>query len=89
MEALGASQASVALWCGISQPHLSKVLARKVKLAPKTRARLEAWSSASSTANPGPEAQELRRIVERLAEGPPDRVMHIMQILRLLDAVTR
>lgn len=81
MEALGASQASVALWCGISQPHLSKVLARKVKLASKTRSRLEAWSSSSSAANPGPDTEELRRLIERLAAGPPDRVMHIMQIL--------
>lgn len=89
MAATNASQAAVAAACAISQPHLSKVLAGKVKLAPKTRGRLDAWVSGPAAAAPGRDAEELQRLVLRLAEGSPERTMQIMQLLRLVDALAR
>lgn len=89
MAATNASQAAVATACAISQPHLSKVLSRRVKLAPKTRGRLEAWVSDPGVPVPGRNAEELQRLVLRLAEGSPERMMQIMQLLRLVDALAR
>ena len=89
MAAANASQAAVAAACAISQPHLSKVLSGRVKLAPKTRRRLEAWVSDPAAPMPGQDAEELRRLVIRLGEGSPERLMQIMQLLRLVDALAR
>ncbi|MEG9500289.1 MAG: hypothetical protein MIN69_00180 [Methylorubrum extorquens] len=89
MTAVGASQAVVAAECAISQPHLSKVLSGKVKLAPKTRGRLEVWVSGPEALAAGRDAAELQRLVLRLAEGSSERTMQIMQLLRLVDALAR
>ena len=89
MSAGGVSQAAVAAACGISQPHLSKVLAGRVKLAPKTRARLQTWVSDPPVRAAGRNVDALQRLVSRLAEGSPERTMQIMQLLQLIDALAR
>ena len=89
MAAAGTSQATVAASCAISQPHLSKVLSGKVRLASKTRGRLEAWISEAPRPVPDRGVEGLQRLVLQLAEGPPKRTMQIMQLLRLVDALAR
>jgi transcriptional regulator with XRE-family HTH domain len=89
MAALRATQEGVAKLCGLSQPHLSKVLSKKIKLAPKTQRLLAAWLMDGKPAEEGGGAQELGQLVERLLEGSAERRMQIMQFLRLLDELTR
>lgn len=89
MAALRATQEGVANSCGLSQPHLSKVLSYKIKLAQKTQRLLAAWLVDDQPAEDGGGAQELGQLVERLLEGSTERRMQIMQLLRILDALTR
>ncbi|MGU3420796.1 helix-turn-helix domain-containing protein [Methylobacterium sp. D54C] len=88
MDALGLSQAAVANACGLSQPHLSKVLARRVKLAPKTRAAIRRWLGRPSPSDVPSEPGEWEELIERLRSRPTARLMQIMQILRLLDRLS-
>ncbi|MGE8131798.1 helix-turn-helix domain-containing protein [Methylobacterium sp. NPDC080182] len=88
MDALGLSQAEVAEACGFSQPHLSKVLAGKVKLARKTRAAVHGWLTCSVPSGMPLEPGEWERLIERLRSRPPAQFMQIMQVLRLLERLS-
>ena len=48
MQQMGITQVELAAACGLSQPHLSKVLANRVKLAKKTEGKLKAWLETSA-----------------------------------------
>lgn len=82
------TQDALAAACGLNQGHLSKVLAGKLKLAAKTRAALHAWliSSHDGSAVNG---DEIRRVIERIAQAPAGRQMEIMQLLRIVDRLAR
>lgn len=82
-------QEDVAAACGCSQGHLSKVLTKKVKLAPKTEAALRNWLASLSDENNANNAQEVRDLVDRLLQGPSARRMQIMQLLRLINGIAQ
>ncbi len=86
---LRTTQEGVAKSCGLSQPHLSKVLSNKVKLAPKTQRLLAAWLVDDKPAEDDYAAGELGQLVERLLEGSTERRMQIMQLLRILNSLAR
>lgn len=92
MAALNVSQSVLARECGLSQPHLSRVLNKQLKLATKTRTKLEAWL-ANSDFSSGPDAaaipirKDLERLVERLSSSSPDRRMQIMHLLHAIEAI--
>ena len=82
--ALALNQRELAAACGLSQPHLSKVLKGTIRLAPKTRRALETWlddAPGRSVAGGG--------LFDRLLSGPGVRRIQLMQLLELLDRLTR
>lgn len=92
MAALNVSQSALARACRLSQPHLSRVLSKQLKLAPKTRAKLEAWLARSdvsraSTGGSAPTREELENLIERLSSSSPDKRMQIMHLLRAIEAI--
>ena len=87
MRQLGITQVELAAACDLSQPHLSKVLAKKVKLAKKTEARLTIWLKASdalSEANPN---DYVRSLATRMEQLRPAQRMQIMELLRAIERV--
>ena len=80
----GASQSDVAKACGFTQPHISKVLNGKVKLAKKTAAGLEKWLDQNREA-PEPSPQTLETIEAKLNALGPKRRMQFMQLLAAVD----
>lgn len=89
MAALRVTQEGVAKSCGLSQPHLSKVLANKIKMGSKTQSLLATWMVMDAPKEDIGAPEELRQLVGRLLDAPTERRMQIMQLLRLLDALTR
>ncbi len=92
MAALNVSQSSLARECRLSQPHLSRVLGKQLKLAPKTRSKLEAWLAKSDAARApkggsAPTREELENLIERLSSSSPDKRMQIMHLLRAIEAI--
>lgn len=85
---MGITQARLAAACGIDQGHLSKVLSGKLKLAAKTEAALRAWL-AETADGISPDDAEVRAIAERLARTPSKRRKQIMQLLHLVEQLTR
>lgn len=85
------SQSELARACGLSQPHISRVLNKHLKLSKKTRTKLENWLKGSGgqlhPQGVAPSIAELQRLVRRLSENSPERRMHIMQLLRVIEAV--
>ena len=92
MTALEISQSALARVIGVSQPHLSRVLSKQLIAGKKTRSQLEKWmagqpiSGASSSAPP-PTAAELEFLIRRLSTTPAEQRMHVMQMLRAIDAM--
>lgn len=92
MDALDVSQSALARETGISQPHLSRVLRKQLKAGKKTRSQLENWmagsraASANGQASP-PSAADLGRLIRKLSTGTPERRMHVMQMLRAIEAM--
>lgn len=84
----GQTQVDLAQACRLSQGHLSKVLAGKVRLAPKTEMALRTWLSKADQAATCSE-DELRRAIERLASASESRRMHILQLLHIVERLTR
>ncbi|WP_445222735.1 hypothetical protein ACKWRH_46700 (plasmid) [Bradyrhizobium sp. Pa8] len=84
MRETGATQSTVAQACELSQPHLSKVLNRKIKLAKKTAARLELWLTAPSEALTQ-NLLALETIATKLERLVPKRRMQFMQLLAAVD----
>lgn len=85
MREIGATQSTVAKACELSQPHLSKVLNRKIKLARKTAAKLESWLTAPTEAPASPPSPTLETIATKLESLAPKRRMQFMQLLAAVD----
>jgi transcriptional regulator with XRE-family HTH domain len=79
-----ATQSDVAEACGMTQPHISKVLRGRVKLARKTTAKLEQWLGEISKAPPE-ERPRLEAIAAKLDTLGPKRRMQFMQLLAAID----
>lgn len=82
----GATQSDVAEACGMTQPHISKVLRGKVKLAKKTAAKLEQWLGESSEAPPEGRPT-LETIAAKLDTLGRKRRMQFMQLLAAVDGL--
>lgn len=85
MDALRTTQAQVAKACGLSQPHLSKVLKKRVKLATKTTQRLTAWLEGLAIQKGVDGDEIIKSIASRLPALPQYRRMQIMQLLTAVD----
>lgn len=85
MRETGATQSTVAKACQLSQPHLSKVLNRKVQLAKKTAAKLESWLTAPAEAPAPTSSPTLETIATKLESLEPKRRMQFMQLLAAID----
>jgi transcriptional regulator with XRE-family HTH domain len=83
-----ATQSDVAEACGMTQPHISKVLRGKVKLARKTATKLEQWLGESSKATVEGRPT-LETIAAKLNTLGPKRRMQFMQLLAAVDALLR
>lgn len=86
MRETGASQSDVAEACGVTQPHISKVLNGKVKLARKTAAGLEQWLDQNRESRK-PSPQTLETIAAKLNALGPKRRMQFMQLLAAIDGL--
>jgi transcriptional regulator with XRE-family HTH domain len=86
MHETGATQSDLARACGMSQPHLSKVLRKKVKLASKTAARLERWLL-NGPEKPPREISSLESISAKVAALGPKRRIQFMQLLDAIDSL--
>ncbi|MFB6451394.1 hypothetical protein [Bradyrhizobium tunisiense] len=84
MRETGATQSIVAQACGLSQPHLSKVLNRKIKFAKKTAEKLEFWLTAPTEA-PAQTSPTLETIATKLESLAPKRRMQFMRLLAAVD----
>lgn len=92
MAALDVSQSTLARETGMSQPHLSRVLGKQLKPGKKTRSRLEKWMAGSPShgAENHPSsatAADVGRLIRKLSGGSPQRRMHVMQMLRAIEAI--
>jgi transcriptional regulator with XRE-family HTH domain len=81
-----ATQSDIAEACGMTQPHISKVLRGKVKLAKKTSAKLEQWLGEISKVPPE-EHPKLETIAAKLDTLGPKRRMQFMQLLAAIDRI--
>jgi transcriptional regulator with XRE-family HTH domain len=82
MSVLRTNQSEVAKSCGISQPHLSKVLSGKVKLAKSTTSRLKEWLETHVPDKVAQDHEIIGSIANKLPTLPAQRRMQIMQVLR-------
>ncbi|MBP2229682.1 transcriptional regulator with XRE-family HTH domain [Azospirillum agricola] len=89
MAQLRLRQEDVAAACGCTQGHLSKVLKHKVKLARKTEVALRGWLGSADGGDGTDDAREVRELVDRLVQGPAERRIRIMQLLRIIDGMAR
>lgn len=89
MAARSITQRELASACGISQPHLSKILSRSVRLGRKAQGRLTDWMLRDDAGQTGGTDDELRRLLDRLLAGPEERRMQIMQLLEIVERLTR
>lgn len=87
MQQRGITQAELAAACSLSQPHLSKVLSYRVKLAKKTESRLTGWLEASGDLPAGSPNDFVRSIAARMEQMRPARRMQIMELLRAIERV--
>jgi transcriptional regulator with XRE-family HTH domain len=79
------TQTELAAACGLSQPHISKVLSSRVKLAPKTKRKFAQWLEATgSTAAPNPH-EILHALATRIEALRPLKRMQIMEFLRAVE----
>src|SRR5260370_32024378 len=82
MAELKVTQSELASACDLSQPHLSKVLSYKTKLASKTERKLTVWLElAGSTAESTPH-NFVESFATRLESMRPGRLMQIIELLR-------
>lgn len=78
------TQADLAAACGLTQPHLSKVLKEKVPLTGRTARALAAWLERQELFVPD---ATLLSIGRKLHAAPAPQRMQIMQLLRSLDGL--
>jgi hypothetical protein len=81
----GATQVEVAAACELSQPHISKVLSQRVKLAAKTAHRLTAWLGTDTINCHGSAENVIRSIADQLERLRPNRRMQLMQLLKAVE----
>jgi transcriptional regulator with XRE-family HTH domain len=79
------TQMDVARQCGLSQPHISKVLAKNIKLAKKTRSKLALWLTAAKTNDGAALYGVLVSIHKKIEKLPAGRRNQFMQFLESLD----
>lgn len=84
MKELNVTQTQLAKLCGLSQPHLSKVLTSRIKLASKTKEKLRLWLDESSAAAETTADAVIRAIERKMKSVDPE---HRMQIMQFLSAV--
>ena len=91
MTRLGVTQVELATHCQLSQPHLSKVLANKVKLARKTSEKLTDWLASSERVSGAVGSdgavEYVQQFAQRLAELRPNKYMQIMQLLNAIEQI--
>lgn len=78
------SQKAVASACGITQPHLSKILSGTVKPGRKASGALDVWMSQKASLNA---VDQLERIRIKMNAAPRKRRMHAMQFLTALESL--
>lgn len=83
----GVTQSALANATGLSQPHLSKVLLKRYKLAEKTRRKLRAWVEGDLDASHDDAVGTLRSIGVNLERLPPSETMELRGILKQLDVM--
>lgn len=87
MQELGVTQIELAMACRLSQPHLSKVLTKKVKLATKTEQRLARWLEASGDVSEGSSHDFVHSLAARMEHLRPARRMQFMELLKAIERV--
>lgn len=85
MTELGITQMELAAACGLSQPHLSKVLSKHIKLAKKTAHNLTVWLEATETGSETSPPDIVRSLAARLEKLRPTKRMQIMQLLKAIE----
>lgn len=87
MRQLDLTQAELATACNLSQPHISKVLSKQVKLAKKTETKLAAWLQFAGDSVEISPNDFVRSLAARLETLRPARRMQIMELLRAVERV--
>lgn len=87
MAQLDITQSELALACGLSQPHLSKVLSGLVNLAPKTERKLSIWLQSAGDAVEAAPNEIVRSLAARLEKLRPAKRMQIMELLKAVERV--
>lgn len=83
------SQVVLAETCGLSQPHISRVLSFKVNPGRKTYQKLENWLAATAVERARDASGQMQYLAQRLADASPKKAMQIMQLLRAVEDVLR
>ena len=83
------SQVVLAEMCGLSQPHISRVLSLNINPGRKTRLKLESWLAATGTERVRDASGQMQYLAQRLASASPKKAMQIMQLLRAVEDVLR
>ncbi len=85
MSLLEVTQVGLADACGLSQPHLSKVLSNKIKLAHKTEEKLAKWLADFGESGQGARTDTFQALTAKLQRQSPEKRMQFMQLLSILD----
>lgn len=78
------TQKEVALACGITQPHLSKILSETVIPGRKASSALDLWLDSET---PPSATDQLERIRAKINAAPRRKRMHAMQFLAALESL--
>jgi len=89
MAELSVTQQEVARACGITQPHLSKILSYKVNPGRRTLSGLSGWLSSASIAAADSADSQLAARVARLEQLAPRKRMQIMHLLDTIEGIMR
>lgn len=89
MVVLRVTQPALALACGLSQPHLSKVLSKKVRLAGKTEARLLAWLRATESGSRKVARSTTEALAGRIERLRPDRHLQVIELLTSIEKLLK
>jgi predicted XRE-type DNA-binding protein len=85
MAQLDVTQSELATACGLSQPHISKVLSFQVKLAPKTERKLTVWLKAARSEGGISKGEAVHALALRLEALRPTKRMQIMELLKAIE----
>jgi hypothetical protein len=89
MRERGTNQCGLSSATGLSQPHLSKVLGKKLKIAARTNGALLAWIEGGAPSAIRPPTDEVAALALKLHDLPPGIVMQFMQIVDALSEIVR